>query len=197
VVDHAAGTAGPRVIGDNGRRTAHTGGLVPDEATELMQTLHREHAADLWRYCLRLTMGDATRAQDLCQDTLLRAWQHPEVLSRSTAQTRAWLFTVAKNLAIDDWRSRRSRPETVTADLPERGEQQDRIDQLLETWIMAEAMTRLSVEHRQVLHECYFRGRTVAEAARRLGVPEGTVKSRSHYALRALRLALEEQGVTR
>jgi len=57
-------------------------------------------------------------------------------------------------------------------------------------------MTRLSADHRQVLRECYFDGRSVAEAARRLGIAEGTVKSRTHYALRALRLALEEMGVT-
>jgi RNA polymerase sigma-70 factor (ECF subfamily) len=159
-----------------------------------MQALHDEHAADLWRYCLHLTMGDAARAQDVCQDTLLRAWQHPDVLSRSSAQTRAWLFTVARNLVIDQWRSRRSHPETITAEVPET-EQQDHVDQLLQSWVVAEAMTRLSADHRQVLHECYFDGRSVAEAARRLGIAEGTVKSRTHYALRALRLALEELGV--
>lgn len=166
------------------------------EQAQLMQELHDTHAADLWRYCLHLTVGDHARAQDVCQDTLLRAWQHPEVLSRSTSQTRAWLFTVARNLVIDGWRSRRTHPETVTADVPERVDQ-DHIDQLLESWVVAEAMTRLSADHCQVLLECYFHGRTVAEAAHRLGVAEGTVKSRTHYALRALRLALEELGVTR
>ena len=73
--------------------------------------------------------------------------------------------------------------------------QDDRTDQLLLSWVVAEAITRLSEEHRAVLLECYYRGRPVAEAAERLGVPEGTVKSRTHYALRALRLALEEMGV--
>ena len=62
--------------------------------------------------------------------------------------------------------------------------------------MVAEALTHLSADHRAVLLECYYRGRPVAEAARRLGVPEGTVKSRTHYALRALKLALEEMGVT-
>jgi RNA polymerase sigma-70 factor (ECF subfamily) len=61
--------------------------------------------------------------------------------------------------------------------------------------VVADAITQLSSDHRAVLLECYYRGRSVAEAARRLGVPEGTVKSRTHYALRALRLALEEMGV--
>ena len=73
---------------------------------------------------------------------------------------------------------------------------QDEVDSLLQKWVVAEAMTRLSTDHREVLRECYVEGRSVADAARRLGVPEGTVKSRTHYALRALRLALEEMGVT-
>ena len=68
---------------------------------------------------------------------------------------------------------------------------------LLTTWLVADAVTRLSAEHRAVLQETYFNGRSVADAARRLGIPEGTVKSRTHYALRALRLALEEMGVVR
>ena len=80
--------------------------------------------------------------------------------------------------------------------MPEPADDGDRTDQLLLSWVVADALTRLSEEHRAVLLECYYRGRPVAEAARRLGVPEGTVKSRTHYALRALRLALEEMGVT-
>ena len=59
---------------------------------------------------------------------------------------------------------------------------------------VVEAMRSLSEDHRAVLHECYFRGSSVTEAAAALGIPAGTVKSRTHYALRALRLALEERG---
>lgn len=160
----------------------------------LMQALHDEHAAVLWGYCLRLTGQDRARAEDLVQETLLRAWRHPEVLDRAADGVRAWLFTVARNIAIDQWRSQRSRREHVTADVPEQATA-DGSDQLLLTWVVTDALTRLSAEHREVLVECYYGGRSVAEAARRLGVPEGTVKSRSHYALRALRLALEEMGV--
>ena len=80
-------------------------------------------------------------------------------------------------------------------DVPEPAHTDDRSDELLMTWVVADAVTHLSAEHRAVLQECYFNGRSVAEAARRLGIPEGTVKSRTHYALRALRLALEEMGV--
>jgi RNA polymerase sigma-70 factor (ECF subfamily) len=136
-----------------------------------MRTLHDEHAAALWSYCLRLTQPDRGRAQDVCQETLLRAWQHPEVLDRQSGAVRGWLFKVARNLVIDDWRSRRSRPETVTADVPDRPTGADEVDRLLQTWVVEEALSRLSPEHRQVLRCCYYEGRSVAEAARRLGLP--------------------------
>ena len=167
-----------------------------DEALALMQRVHDEHAGELWHFCLRLTNHDRGRAEDLVQETLLRAWRHRAILEADPPAVRAWLHTVARNLVIDEWRSRRAHPEVAVADVPEDGGQPDRTDELLLSWVVAEALTRLSVEHRAVLLECYYRGRPVADAARRLGVPEGTVKSRTHYALRALRLALEEMGVT-
>ena len=126
---------------------------------------------------------------------MLRAWKHPEVLARKPEATRGWLFTVARNVYIDEWRARKVRPETITAEPPDVADDQDHVDRMLQGWVVAEAMTRLSPEHRAVLRECYFLGHTVAEASQALGVPEGTVKSRTHYALRALRLSLEELGV--
>lgn len=169
---------------------------MADRQDQLMQELHDEHAPALWSYCLRLTGHDRPRAQDVCQETLLRAWQHPDVLAKPPRLVRGWLYTVARNLVIDEWRSSRTHREKVTADPPEVPLGTEQVDQLLQSWVVAEAISRLSVEHREVLYECYYQGCSVAEASRRLGVPEGTVKSRTHYALRALRLALEEMGVT-
>ncbi len=162
----------------------------------LMRQLHDDHATVLWGFCLRLTGGDRGRAEDVVQETLLRAWKHRSILDSPPAAVRSWLFTVARNIVIDEWRSRRHHSELSVADVPEAGEPSDRTDQLLLSWLVADALTRLTEEHRSVLLECYYRGRPVAEAARLLGVPEGTVKSRTHYALRALRLTLEEMGVT-
>ena len=144
----------------------------------LMQQLHDEHAAALWGYCVRLTGHDRARAEDVAQETLLRAWRHFSVLDETQGSVRAWLFTVARNIVIDDWRSRRVHGELSVADVPEPADPVDRTDQLLLSWTVAEAVTRLSPEHRAVLRECYYRGLPVAEAARRLGIPEGTVKSR-------------------
>jgi RNA polymerase sigma-70 factor, ECF subfamily len=162
----------------------------------LMQQVHEEHGAALWSHCLRLTGFDRSRAEDLVQETLLRAWRHRKVLESPPPAVRVWLFTVARNIVIDEWRSRRHSSELYVAEVPEDPEPDDVTDQLLQSWIVAEALTKLSPDHRAVLVQCYYRGRPVAEAAQRLGVPEGTVKSRTHYALRALRLVLEEMGVS-
>jgi len=160
-----------------------------------MRQLHDDHAAALWGFCMRLTGQDGARAEDVVQETLLRAWRNSGALDRSQGSVRAWLFTVARNIVIDEWRTKRSRNELSVADVPDVSDEVDRTDGLILSWMVAEALSTLSAEHRAVLLECYYRGASVAEAARRLGVPEGTVKSRTHYALRALRLALEEMGV--
>ena len=167
---------------------------MSDPDVRLMQQLHDDHAVALWQFCRRLVPTDRGRAEDVVQETLLRAWRDRTILESPSPAVRAWLFTVARNIVIDQWRSRRTHAETPLAELPDDGVD-DESDQLLLSWVVAEALTQLSADHRAVLLECYYRGRPVAEAARRLGVPEGTVKSRTHYALRALRLALEEMGV--
>ena len=165
---------------------------------DLMVALHAEHAQALWGFALRLTSGDRAHAEDIVQETLLRAWRSPRVLEAGSSSTRAWLFTVARHLVIDEWRSGRSRREVLAAEPPEpRGTAASGTDDVLEAWLVADALARLSVEHRQVILLCYFGGRSVAEAAQTLGIPPGTVKSRTHYALRSLRLVLEEMGVTR
>ena len=64
--------------------------------------------------------------------------------------------------------------------------------QVVNRHLVAAALGRLTQEHRDVLRECYFLGRPVAQAAHALGIAPGTVKSRTYYALRALRLAIEE-----
>jgi RNA polymerase sigma-70 factor (ECF subfamily) len=168
---------------------------VSGDQARLMRALYDQHAAALWCYALRLT-GDRAAAQDVVQESMLRAWRRPEVLDQSERSARAWLFTVARRVVIDDWRSGRSRREIPTGNLPEQAGPDD-LDAALRRWQMIEALRRLSSEHRQALVECYYRGRTVAEAAAVLGVPVGTIKSRCHYGLRALRLILAEMGVSR
>jgi RNA polymerase sigma-70 factor, ECF subfamily len=164
---------------------------VADE--ELMRALYFEHAAPLLRYALHLTSGDKQRAEDIVQETLLRAWQHPEAIVSRPA--RPWLFAVARNLAVDAHRARQARPREVGETALQLTAVPDTADRALEAWAVADAIRSLRMEHRTVLLETYYRGRSVAEAAAVLGVPAGTVKSRTFYALKALKVALEERGL--
>ncbi|TFD88954.1 sigma-70 family RNA polymerase sigma factor [Cryobacterium serini] len=167
---------------------------MADERAELLRALHDEHGPLLWRYVVRLT-HDTALADDVVQETLLRAWRRPRLLDQTEVSARAWLFTVARNLVIDDRRSARARHEVPTDQLPE-VPTDDQTDALLDAWLVADALNDLSPDHRAVIVCAYYRGQSVAETARELVVPEGTVKSRLHYGLRALRLALQERGVT-
>jgi len=159
--------------------------------------LYDEHAAALWRYARRLT-GDEARAQDVVQETLLRAWQHPEVVGDNERSTRAWLFTVARNMIIDESRSARFRRELSTPDDVGAFECAcpDEVDAALNRLLIGDALARLTPEHREVVRRSYYQGWTTAQIAADLGIADGTVKSRLHYALRALRLALSEMGFT-
>src|SRR6185369_803869 len=98
------------------RRIKDGGWLMDDPEAAMMRVLYDEHAAALWRYALRLT-GDSARAEDVVQETLLRAWRHPEVTVDAERSARAWLFTAARNLIIDETRSARYRRESGTADV--------------------------------------------------------------------------------
>jgi len=161
---------------------------------ELLQALHDVHGPALTRFVAHMT-HDASFAQDVVQETLLRAWKHPEILAQSDDAARAWLFTVARNLVIDDRRSARYRREISTDELPETGGA-DETDSALDAWILSDALASLSVQHRSAIVSAYYLGQSITEIARQEGVPEGTIKSRLHYALRALRLSLQERGAT-
>jgi RNA polymerase sigma-70 factor, ECF subfamily len=156
---------------------------------ELVDGLYAEHAAALHAYAQRLLAGDRFQAEDVVQETFLRAWRNGRRLS--VASARPWLFTVARRIVIDRYRRREPEP-TERRSAPGAS---DDLEQALLSWDVAAAFRTLSADHRAVLLEVHYRDRSIAEAARVLGIPEGTVKSRTYYALHALRRALEERGV--
>jgi RNA polymerase sigma-70 factor (ECF subfamily) len=168
---------------------------VLDEAA--LRLLYAEHAGPVLAYLLKLTR-DRARAEDLLQETMLRAWRRPHAFEPGRGSVRAWLCTVAHNLVVDDARSRASRPqETELTEYKERTEDGvDPYEAALRAWEFTDALAALSAEHRAVVIEIYYRRATVVEAAKALGIPPGTVKSRTFYALRALRLACQERGIT-
>ena len=146
-------------------------------------------------YVMRLTAGNRELAEDVVQETMVRAWREARRLNLTEASLMPWLTTVARRIVIDDHRRKQARPiemgEVELANLPAVDEMADTDRRL----VVTEALLVLSPQHRQVLNETILRDRTVNQAAEVLGIPVGTVKSRVYYALRALQVVLAERGV--
>jgi RNA polymerase sigma-70 factor (ECF subfamily) len=155
-----------------------------------MRTLYDEQGSPLYAYVVRLLGGDRHRAEDVVQETLLRCWRTQDL--ENGQPLRPWLFRVARNLVVDEYRLRMARPQEVNGNdwLEDLLTKSDGVDRLLSSMILQEAFQKLSPKHREVLYETYYTGRSMREAGLVLGVPPGTVKSRVHHAVRALRMAM-------
>ncbi|MBO0824737.1 MAG: sigma-70 family RNA polymerase sigma factor [Actinobacteria bacterium] len=154
-----------------------------------------EYRAPLVGFVLPIVNGDLQAAEDVVQETMLRGWQHAGELSREHAGS--WLHKVARNVAISAYhRRRRARPREVLLDETTAPVTGDGVDGVLDELVIASALDSLSADHRRVIVELYYNRRPIAEVAAMLAIPEGTVRSRCFYGLRALRTALEEQGIT-
>ncbi|MDT0323124.1 sigma-70 family RNA polymerase sigma factor [Streptomyces millisiae] len=175
-------------------RTAHCAGSRQQPAAE-------RYRGRLLRYANRLTPGDPHRAEDIVQETMLRAWLAADEFAGEEGgfhadddHLAAWLHTVARNLAVDARRRDRSVPiGIVPAALLHRAADDggDVADAVVNRVAVVRALSRLSPLHRDVLAHVHLCDRSRADAARLLGIPKGTVKSRVHYALAALRSEFE------
>jgi RNA polymerase sigma-70 factor (ECF subfamily) len=174
-------------------------GLRPVTDTDDEQAiteLYREYHRPLLSLILRQTGGDRQWAEDVVQETMIRAWRSMDQLDPDAESLLPWLATVARRIVIDDRRRKGARPPEAGEGALETLQSADGMDGLLRTVVVTEALKMLTPAHREILNETVLRDRTVNEAAEVLGIPVGTVKSRVYYAMRALRVVLEEKGVT-
>src|SRR4051794_25131958 len=160
--------------------------------SEVSQTAHDEHAHSLLSYVVGLTR-DRASAQDTVQEELQRASRTKDVLERAGGSGRRRLWTMARRIVMDQWRSSSRRPEALTDHVPA-ATVAEAAQQTVDRQLVQAALRTLSIEHQRTLFETYFRGASMAQAAETLGVPPGTVKSRTHYALHALRQAIDGMG---
>jgi len=175
-------------------RSVRTAPVVDEQA---LAALYREHATAV-RTFVRAQLPDPDRTEDVVQETFLRAWRQIARVDLTGGNPRSYLFTTARNILTDSWRAQSRRPTMVDdeqqlASAPS----EDQVEAVLEALTINEALGRLSVEHREVIQTLYYDGLTIGEAAVRLGIAAGTVKSRSYYAVRALRAAFDEMGILR
>jgi RNA polymerase sigma-70 factor (ECF subfamily) len=174
-----------------GRRRVRSSETASDEA--LVRSLYEQHGRSLLAYATRLT-GDHAAAEDVVQETLMRAWRHSDAMVEHKGSIRGWLLTVARNIVIDRVRAKSARPAEVAETPSTPPVEVDHADDVVNSMVVLDALEQLSPEHREVLVELYYRGRTMSEAATVLGVPQGTVKSRSYHALRAMRAAMGKEA---
>ncbi len=158
---------------------------APNADEDLVRELYQEHGRSLLAYATRLT-GDRAAAEDVVQETLIRAWKNADKMVAERGSVRGWLLTVARNIVTDRARARSARPSEVEQTFTTVPVERDRAPDVLDTIVVMDALDQLSPEHRDVLVELYYNGRSMREVALKLGIPPGTVKSRSYYALRAM-----------
>lgn len=166
-------------------------------ADAFVRSLYTEYAAPLVSVVMRLNGGDRQWAEDVAQETFIRAWRHTRGLlaERGSRSMMPWLVTVARRIVINDRRSRGARPMEVDDALLSTVAVPDDTERMLLRKVLGEALAELTPAHRTVVVEICIHDRTTAEVSDLMGIPCGTVKSRMYYALRHLRSALEEREI--
>ena len=154
------------------------------------------HGGELYRFAMR-SLGDVGAAQDVVQETFLRAWRSHDRFDPELASLRVWLFAIARNVVVDHARRVGARPWlrqlSEPADLEAAADTSpDPSDRLLRGWVVEEALRRIGEDHRHAIVETYLRDRPYAEVAAELGIPVATLRTRVFYALKALRVTMDE-----
>lgn len=176
-------------------------GFDSDQAVHAAYVLH---GAEIYRFLLR-GLGDPGAAQDVTQETFLKAWRAGDRFDPTLSSLRVWLFGIARHAMIDHARASQVRPwQQVLLDPPAVQSQEDRSgsvadpsEEVVEAWLVEEALRRVSEHHRVAIVRTHLQERPYDEVAAELGIPVGTLRSRVFYGLKALRAAMDEMGVVR
>lgn len=162
---------------------------------EQVREAYRAHSGELFGFACR-SLGNRDLAEEAVQECFLKAWRSRKSFDPSRGSERTWLFSIIRNVIADMGRASNRRPSGDSLE-----DAHDRIpsseqpfERAMLSWQVEEALRRIGDRHRQIVIETCIRGRPYAEVSAALGVPEGTIKSRVYYGLRAMRDAMEELG---
>ena len=170
--------------------------LPRDRSGDELRELYRRYAGELFGFAAS-ALGDREQAEEVVQDVFAQLWRHAGEYDHRRASVRTWLYAIARNRIVDAHRRAAARPKRAEDEdsLDNAAEIDAALDQAVLRWQITAALARLSPAHREVIRLAHYGGLTMREIAERTGIPLGTVKSRTSYALRSLRLILDEMEV--
>ena len=171
--------------------------LPSDRSGGELRELYRRYSGELFGFAAN-ALGDRELAEEVVQDVFAQLWRRAEDYDQRRASVRTWLYAITRNRIIDAHRRAAARPQRADEEpLESEGDIDAALDQAVLRWQVSTALSRLSPPHREVIRLAHYGGLTMREISERTGVPLGTVKSRTSYALRHLRLILDEMEVER
>jgi RNA polymerase sigma-70 factor, ECF subfamily len=166
-----------------------------DRSGDELRELYRRYAPELFGFATS-ALGDRELAEEVVQDVFAQLWRHAQAYDQRRASVRTWLYAIARNRIIDAHRRAAARPKQADDDTLDTAAEMDAaLDHAVLRWQVTAALARLSPAHREVIRLAHYGGLTMREIAERTGVPLGTVKSRTSYALRHLRLIFDEMEI--
>ncbi|MEV6715243.1 sigma-70 family RNA polymerase sigma factor [Lentzea sp. NPDC051208] len=175
--------------------TRRRSGLGGDAGFEELYSLH---APELHRFALR-QLGDDCAAEEVVQEVFLRAWRSADGFRPELATVRVWLFAIARNVVIDEVRSRLrddKRMAAARAAAAEAGEvSKDFVRTTIDGRLVRMGLSRINADQRAAVVETHLRGRSYRDVAAELEVPQATLRSRVHFGLKALRSVMADMGV--
>ncbi len=165
--------------------------MMTGGSTDAVTELSARYRARVQHLGVQL-LGDRGLAEEMTQETFTRLWRRASAYDPERGSVPSFVFTIARRVAVDIWRRPSSRriDDPVVARPPPGPP--DEISQLVTGLAVKQALTTLSTAHRQIIELGYFRQLSQSEIAERLGLPLGTVKTRTYHALRALKAALPD-----
>lgn len=180
-------------MGDESRNDAELIRLVARGDTTAFEELHRRYARSVLGIALR-RMGDRGRAEDATQDTFTSVWRSAARYDPARGAATSWLYTVARNAIVDGLRRR---PEPTVDDPPDVASPEPGPDAAAESewvaWRVHRALETLPAGERKLVELAYWSGLSQSEIADFVGLPLGTVKTRTRSALRRLADELRDE----
>lgn len=165
---------------------------------QAFETLYQKYQPLVLRYCGRLLNHDVETAADIADEVFFDVWQKSTAF-RGDAKVKTWLFSIAHNKSIDYIRKNREvglfSEEQMDELFDEGQEQAQSLNEQQNQTLLAQAIDQLSTEHKEVLHLFYYSDMSIQTIAITLAINDGTVRTRLHYAKKALLPQLQMLGI--